>query len=108
MPAFVNSSVSSCGIRLDDGTGVWPRAAKNSRKAARSSSAVRGGGTGQIVPPAPASRSGVGGSSAVPACLELVGRLGRIDEPRPFRAQLLLAGPGRLATLGERGRRLFA
>src|SRR6476646_9589649 len=43
MPATVNSTVGSCGIRLADGTTVWPRAAKNSRKVARSSSAVRGG-----------------------------------------------------------------
>ena len=33
MPAFVNSSVLSCGIRLADGTTVCPRAAKKSRNA---------------------------------------------------------------------------
>ena len=33
-------------MRLADGTTVWPRAAKKSRKAARSSSAVRGGTSG--------------------------------------------------------------
>src|SRR6478752_1101896 len=49
MPALVNRSVSSCGIRLEDATGVWPRDAKKSRNAERSSSAVRGGDTGQIV-----------------------------------------------------------
>src|SRR4051812_21154499 len=54
MPELVNRRVSSCGIRLDDATGVWPRWAKKSMKAARSSSAVRGGDeardTVQIVP----------------------------------------------------------
>src|SRR5262245_37758076 len=53
MPAFVNSSVSSWGIRLDDATGVCPRCAKKSRKAARSSSAVRGGDTGDKSYPPP-------------------------------------------------------
>ena len=43
MPATLNSTVGSCGIRLADGTGVWPRAAKKSRNDWRSSSAVRGG-----------------------------------------------------------------
>ena len=40
MPATVNRTVLSCGIRLALGTSVWPRATKKSRKAARSSSAV--------------------------------------------------------------------
>src|SRR3954464_11382987 len=43
MPELVNRRVSSCGIRLEDATGVWPRCAKKSMKAARSSSAVRTG-----------------------------------------------------------------
>ena len=43
MPATLNSTVGSCGIRLADGTGVWPRAAKKSMNDWRSSSAVRGG-----------------------------------------------------------------
>ena len=43
IPATVNSTVGSCGIRLADGTGVWPRAAKKSMNDWRSSSAVRGG-----------------------------------------------------------------
>ena len=30
MPATVNSTVGSCGIRLADGTTVWARAAKKS------------------------------------------------------------------------------
>ena len=44
MPATLNSTVGSCGIRLADGTGVWSRAAKKSMNDWRSSSAVRGGG----------------------------------------------------------------
>ena len=31
MPATVNNTVGSCGIRLADGTTVWSLAAKNSR-----------------------------------------------------------------------------
>ena len=42
MPATVNSTVGSCGMRLADGTTVWPRSAKNPVKAWRSSLAVRG------------------------------------------------------------------
>ena len=42
MPATVNSSVLSTGITLADGTSVWPRSAKKSTKARRSSSAVVG------------------------------------------------------------------
>ena len=41
MPATVNSTVGSCGMRLADGTTVWPVSAKKSVKAERSSSAVR-------------------------------------------------------------------
>src|SRR5438552_5168328 len=63
MPAFVKSSVRSCGIRLADGTTVCPRDAKKSTKAARSSSAERGGmGKGYRPPglrPARPSGSGV-------------------------------------------------
>src|SRR5947209_9979847 len=63
MPAFVNSSVRSCGIRLAEGTTVCPRDAKKSTKAARSSSAERGGMAKGYRPPGlgpPASASGVG------------------------------------------------
>ena len=40
MPATLNSTVGSCGIRLAEGTGVWPFAAKKPRKESRSSSAL--------------------------------------------------------------------
>src|SRR5690348_10851500 len=40
MPATVNSTVGSCGMRLADGTIVWPRAAKNPVNALRRSAAV--------------------------------------------------------------------
>ena len=43
IPATLNSSVGSCGIRLADGTNVWSRAMKKSMNDWRSSSAVRGG-----------------------------------------------------------------
>src|SRR4051812_40190990 len=43
MPATVNSTVGSCGMRLADGTTLCPFAAKKSEKARRSSLAVRGG-----------------------------------------------------------------
>ena len=36
MPAMVKSTDGSCGIRLADGTTVWPRSAKKRVKAARS------------------------------------------------------------------------
>ncbi|CAB4572348.1 unannotated protein [freshwater metagenome] len=42
MPATVNSTVGSCGMRLAEGTTWWPRSAKKPVKAVRSSSAVRG------------------------------------------------------------------
>src|SRR4051812_24221420 len=45
MPALVNSSVGSLpGTRLEDGTMVWPRSRKNSRKARRTSAALMKGG----------------------------------------------------------------
>ena len=40
MPATVNSTVGSCGIRLADGTIVWSRSAKKPVKARRNSFAV--------------------------------------------------------------------
>ena len=40
MPATVNSSVGSWGIRLADGWWVWPRSTKKSTKALRTSAAV--------------------------------------------------------------------
>ena len=43
MPATVNRTVGSCGIRLADGTTVWSRSAKKPVKDRRSSLAVRGG-----------------------------------------------------------------
>ena len=36
MPATVNSTVGSCGMRLAEGTAVWPFATKKSRKVERS------------------------------------------------------------------------
>ena len=36
MPATVNSTVGSCGMRLAEGTTAWALAAKKSRKAERS------------------------------------------------------------------------
>ena len=44
IPATVNSTVGSCGIRLADGTTAWSRSAKKPVKDRRSSLAVRGGG----------------------------------------------------------------
>ncbi len=35
MPAMVNRTVGSCGMRLADGTGVWPRSSKKPVKARR-------------------------------------------------------------------------
>src|SRR5436190_4612249 len=40
MPAVVNRSVGSLGTSGDDGTTLWPRAAKKSRNERRSSAAV--------------------------------------------------------------------
>ena len=42
IPATLNSTVGSWGIRLAEGTSVWPRSTKKSRKDWRSWSAVRG------------------------------------------------------------------
>ena len=35
IPAMVNRTVGSCGMRLADGTAVWPRSTKNRVNASR-------------------------------------------------------------------------
>ena len=42
IPATVNNRVASWGIRLAEGWCVWPRSAKKSTKARRTSAAVMG------------------------------------------------------------------
>jgi hypothetical protein len=42
IPATVNNKVGSCGMRLAEGTTVWPRSLKKPENAERNWSALRG------------------------------------------------------------------
>ena len=95
MPATVNSTVGSCGIRLADGTGVWPVAAKKSMNDWRSSSAVRGGVLIVLVEP-------TGRSPIEPVgTIRAGGTCATTRAPRPARVDQL-RGPRRAAHVGVR------